>query len=118
MPADVNNVDAPLASREHVCILPTPAQIRAARALLNWTAQELADRAGLARMTVVRLEDERDEKSDTVSVGVAKKVTAAWEAAWIVFFWPDFQAGEGVRRNEAGPRYHLPKPVDPDKSPE
>ena len=34
----------------------TGAQIRAARALLNWSSAELADRAGAARQTIVRIE--------------------------------------------------------------
>ncbi len=32
------------------------AQIRAARALLDWSAGELAERSGVARMTVQRFE--------------------------------------------------------------
>ena len=34
----------------------TGAQIRAARALLNWSSADLADRAGTARQTIVRIE--------------------------------------------------------------
>ena len=34
----------------------TSAQVRAARALLNWSAEELAQRAGLHRATVQRME--------------------------------------------------------------
>ena len=37
----------------------TPAQIRAARALLNWTQTGLARRAGVARKTVADLEGSR-----------------------------------------------------------
>lgn len=36
--------------------LATPAQLRAARALLGWSQDELADRAGVAKKTIVRLE--------------------------------------------------------------
>jgi len=34
----------------------TPPQIRAARGLLNWTVQELAEKAGLDRNTVAQIE--------------------------------------------------------------
>jgi transcriptional regulator with XRE-family HTH domain len=34
----------------------TSSQIRAARGLLNWSAAELAERAGITRFTVQRLE--------------------------------------------------------------
>lgn len=34
----------------------TSGQIKAARALLNWTVQELADRSGIGFTTVVRME--------------------------------------------------------------
>lgn len=86
-------------------MIPTPAQFRAARTLLNWSAQKLADKADLARMTVARLEDERAEKNEAVSIGTAKKAMAALEEAGIVFVWPDFNAGEGVRLVSPGPRY-------------
>lgn len=90
-------------------MIPTPAQFRAARALLNWSAEELANRADVARMTIARLEDEREDKHETVSVGVAKKAVGALEAAGIVFVWPDTDLGEGVRLASAGPRYQMPQ---------
>ena len=34
----------------------TPPQIRAARGLLNWTVQELAEKAGVERTTVFQIE--------------------------------------------------------------
>jgi transcriptional regulator with XRE-family HTH domain len=34
----------------------TPPQIRAARGLLNWTVQELAEKAGVGRNTVAQIE--------------------------------------------------------------
>jgi len=36
--------------------MPSPAQIRAARALLNWSQHELADRSGVGRRTVAEFE--------------------------------------------------------------
>jgi DNA-binding XRE family transcriptional regulator len=34
----------------------TPPQIRAARGLLNWTVQELAEKAGVERTTIFQIE--------------------------------------------------------------
>jgi transcriptional regulator with XRE-family HTH domain len=39
----------------------TPAQCRAARALLGWTIRDLAERTGLAASTINRFEMERNE---------------------------------------------------------
>ncbi|WP_439602117.1 helix-turn-helix transcriptional regulator [Devosia sp.] len=36
---------------------PTPAQIRAGRALLDWSQQHLADRSGMGRRTVAAYEN-------------------------------------------------------------
>ena len=61
----------------------TNLQIRAARALLGWSQQRLADEAGLSAITVKRLEASEEifqARFDTVM-----KVKAAVEAAGVVF---------------------------------
>ena len=58
-------------------------QIRAARALLGWSQQRLADAAGLSAITVKRLEGSEDTfqaRFETVM-----KVKEAVEAAGVVF---------------------------------
>ena len=58
-------------------------QIRAARALLGWSQQRLADAAGLSAITVKRLEGAEDAfqaRFETVM-----KVKEAVEAAGVVF---------------------------------
>jgi len=58
-------------------------QIRAARALLGWNQQRLADAAGVSSITVKRLEASDDTfqaKFDTVM-----KIKTAVEAAGVVF---------------------------------
>jgi transcriptional regulator with XRE-family HTH domain len=48
----------------------TGAQIRSARAALGWSAQELADRAGVSMKTVMRLESAKGvppSRSDTLN---------------------------------------------------
>ncbi len=76
----------------------TPEQCRAARALLDWTQADLAERAGVSRSTVRGFENEQHE----LHRGSAAVIRAAFEAAGVVLIDPDDQ-GPGVR---------LQKPVD------
>ena len=69
----------------------TSAQIRAARALLNWTVRDLADRAGVHRNTVTRAE------TDATGPGHAQEaIRKALEDAGIEFI-PENGGGAGVR---------------------
>jgi DNA-binding XRE family transcriptional regulator len=70
----------------------TPAQCRAARALLDMTQTELAETACLGLSTVVDFEKERRE----VSVTAVEKIRRALEAAGIDFL-PENGGGEGLR---------------------
>ena len=69
----------------------TSRQVRAARALLNWTQETLADEALVALSALERLESPNDlpVREDT-----RHQVVKALEAAGIVFF--DSERGEGV----------------------
>lgn len=62
----------------------TPAQIRAARAMLKITAQELADTAGVGVATIRRAED--DAAGTSTSRVVASAIKNALEAKGIEFF--------------------------------
>lgn len=53
----------------------TPGALRAARALLNWSAEKLADHAGVARSTVRRIES--DEGPDNQRRGSLPKILKA-----------------------------------------
>ncbi len=70
----------------------TSGQIKAARGLLGWTVQELADKSGLGFTTIVRM-----ESADGVPPSQAKTLDAvrkAVEKAGIEFIGsPDSQAG-------------------------
>lgn len=67
----------------------SPAALRAARAILNWPADKLAERAGVARSTVRRLEG--DASSSTPRKGSVQKILSVLTA-------------EGVRFIGSGPR--------------
>ena len=73
-------------------------QIRAARALLNWSQAELVEKSGLSLTTVRRMEDEKigPERS---SAGNVAAVTKVLEEAGIVFLQAGQSAegGAGVR---------------------
>jgi transcriptional regulator with XRE-family HTH domain len=69
----------------------TPRQVRAARALLGWTQEILADKALVALTALKRLESENElpVREDT-----RHQVVKALEAAGIVFL--DSDRGQGV----------------------
>ncbi len=69
----------------------TSRQVRAARALLGWTQEMLADKALVALTALKRLESENDYK---VRDDTRDQVTRALEAAGIVFMSSD--RGQGV----------------------
>jgi transcriptional regulator with XRE-family HTH domain len=76
----------------------TSAQIRAARGLLNWTVRDLADKAGVHRNTVTRIE------TDATAPGSAlAAVVAALEAGGAEFI-PENGGGPGVRLTKARPK--------------
>ena len=75
----------------------TPRQIRAARALLDWSQQKLADKAIVSVNAVIRLENETaDTRLSTLSA-IHKTLTKAG-----VDFLPEGQWGEGVRLRKPG----------------
>jgi hypothetical protein len=69
----------------------TGRQVRAARALLNWKQEMLAERALVALTALKRLESERDLK---VHEGTHDQVRRALEAAGVLFMESD--RGRGV----------------------
>ena len=70
-------------------------QIRAARAILSWSAPETARRTGLTRETVLRLEKYDDvPPSRTQSLVELKRV---FEEAGIEFIDDNGERGPGVR---------------------
>ena len=80
-----------------VTVMVTARQIRAARALLGWSQQTLADEAIVALNAVTRLE--RGEVDPRMSTMIA--VEKAIRKAGIEFVPSDGRKGEGVRMASA-----------------
>ena len=74
-----------------VIIMITARQSRAARALLGWTQQELADKALVSLTALKRLESEKDLR---VYESTEDQVRRVFEDAGITFLHSD--KGEGV----------------------
>lgn len=70
----------------------SPRQIRAARALLGWSQQELADKAIVSLNALARLENGKVDSR----VSTLQSIEAALTKAGILFL-PAGQRGEGVR---------------------
>ncbi len=79
----------------------TAEQIRGARAMLRWSAKQLAEQAGLSWPTVQRM-----ESAQGVPSGLSKNlelVQRTLEDAGIIFIDQD-ELGPGVRLHETTPR--------------
>jgi transcriptional regulator with XRE-family HTH domain len=75
-------------------VVVTPAQLRAARGLLNWSVAELAEQAGLALGTVRKAENPRDFLS--VYRPNAELLRSTLEGAGVAFIDAD-DMGAGAR---------------------
>lgn len=72
----------------------TGAQIRAARALLRWTAEDLADSASVGLSTIRRAEAE--DGAPSITAANLKLIRLALEGAGIDFI-PENGGGVGIR---------------------
>ena len=82
-------------------IMITAEQIRAARALLRWTADDLAERSGVSWRTIQRLEAATgvpDSRSKTLQA-----IRRAFESVGVVF----------IDQNDGGPGVRLKDPIEP-----
>ena len=71
----------------------TPAQLRAARALLGWSREDLAEKSGLGAETVKNFE----LRGSDPKLGTVQKWRRALEAAGVKFIDADEHDGPGVR---------------------
>ena len=76
-------------------------QMRAARALLRWSAEKLAEQSGLSWKTIQRLESAEGIPSSNVRT--LEAIRSAFEAAGVIFIDED-ELGPGVRLREPTPR--------------
>jgi len=72
-----------------------PAQIRAARALLGWTQDDLSKASGVGTATIQRMEKSNQVISGYVSTLV--RLQEAFEKAGILFIDDDEGGGYGLR---------------------
>ncbi len=79
-------------SFEHMPHSLSPEQCRAARGLLDWTQEELAEAAGVSRSTVRDFEKGRHDLSRSSAV----QITSAFERAGVLLI-PADSMGSGVR---------------------
>lgn len=86
--------------------LLVPAQVRAARGLLSWSQDKLADSAGIALSSVRDFENQKR----TVEGQVAAAILRALVDAGVTFIPGDEEAGPGVRLNADRP---MSRPVPP-----
>lgn len=70
----------------------SPAQCRAARAVLGWTQSDLAQRAGLAKKTIADFE--LDLRS--LQFRTRRDIRNAFEEAGIEFTWSETAEGQGA----------------------
>ncbi|MET4721211.1 transcriptional regulator with XRE-family HTH domain [Bradyrhizobium japonicum] len=76
----------------------TSAQIRAARGLLNWTVRDLAEKSGVHRNTVTRVETDATAPGHSIAA-----IRAALESAGVIFL----EDGQSI---DGGPGVRLAKP--------
>ncbi len=73
----------------------TPSQIRAGRALLDWSQDQLAEAAGTSLSTVRDYEKER--RGDIETVGTLSMIRLALENNGVIFLRSEGDLGPGVR---------------------
>ena len=74
----------------------TPAQIRAARALLGWSPDELAEPSGVSKPTIVRFEAAEERVAEGGYAGTRDKLVTALKGAGVLFS-ADSDGETGVR---------------------
>jgi transcriptional regulator with XRE-family HTH domain len=75
--------------------MPTLDQIRAARALLNWSQSDLAERAGLSQTGIARIESGVNQPN----LQTMERIAQAFDDAGI-----EFIADRGIERRDKGIR--------------
>ena len=83
---------------KHKDVWPSPQLIRAARGLIGIDQATLADKAGVARKTIVLIEADESDKMDPRRLKVLAALQRVFEDEYgIEFFAASENSGEGVR---------------------
>ena len=79
-------------------VWPTPPLIRAARGLVGIDQKTLAEKAGVARKSIVTLEADKSDKMDPRRLKVLQGIQRVLEDVYgVEFFAATEHSGEGVR---------------------
>jgi DNA-binding XRE family transcriptional regulator len=79
-------------------IWPSPRLIRAARGLAGLNQVELAEKAGIARKTIVLIEADKSDRMDPRRLKILQSLQRFFEDEYgIEFFEASENSGEGVR---------------------
>ena len=77
----------------HAGVVLTPKQLQAARTLVGWSRDRLAEKSGVAAETIKRFEI----KGSDPRLGTVNKWRRALEAAGVQFIDEDADGGPGIR---------------------
>ncbi|WFU41447.1 hypothetical protein QA640_02640 [Bradyrhizobium sp. CB82] len=83
-------------------VWPTPALFRAARGLLCWGQEELAEKSGFARKTIILIESHSSATMDARRVAIVEELASFLEKQGIEFVPTRGKEGAGVRFKERG----------------
>lgn len=83
-------------------VWPTPALFRAARGLLCWGQEDLAEKSGFARKTIVLIESHAAATMDARRVAVVEALAIFLEKQGIEFVPARGKEGAGVRFKDPG----------------
>jgi DNA-binding XRE family transcriptional regulator len=83
-------------------VWPTPRLIRAARGLVGIDQVTLAEKAGVTRLTVLKIESDESDRMDPRRLKALQSLQRVFEDAYgIEFFAASKSSGEGVRFRKA-----------------
>jgi DNA-binding XRE family transcriptional regulator len=83
-------------------IWPTPALFRAARGMLGMGQENLAEKTGFARKTIILIESHTNDTMDARREAVVRELAAFLERQGIEFLQPRGKEGAGVRFADRG----------------
>ncbi|MGY4617662.1 DNA-binding XRE family transcriptional regulator [Bradyrhizobium sp. USDA 4472] len=83
-------------------VWPTPALFRAARGLLCWGQEDLAEKSGFARKTIILIESHTAATMDARRVAIVEELAAFLEKQGVEFVPKRGKEGAGVRFKDGG----------------